>query len=246
MQDSNLVKTDRRDKWWLGPLLTVIGLTIGFGYLTYAAFQGEFYKWGPYLSPAYSPLIILDWFPFSPAFLILWAPGGFRMTCYYYRKAYYRSGFLSPPACAVRGVGKNYKGETKLFLIQNIHRYFMYLAIIFIFILWYDVWHALWFTSANGGTEFGIGLGTIIMGINTIMLSAYTFGCHCYRHLIGGKLNFFSRTLSTKFRHKIWQKVSFLNKHHMFFAWCSLFTVGFTDLYIRMLSMGIWHDLRFF
>ena len=56
------------------------------------------------ISPFYSPLIlflppVLAWV--SPAFLILWAPAGFRVTCYYYRKAYYRAFFLDPVACAV-------------------------------------------------------------------------------------------------------------------------------------------------
>ena len=39
------------------------------------------------------------WLPYAALtlpFLLL-----FRLTCYYYRKAYYRSFWLSPPACAV-------------------------------------------------------------------------------------------------------------------------------------------------
>ncbi len=31
--------------------------------------------------------------------LVLWIPLGFRATCYYYRKAYYRAFFFDPPAC---------------------------------------------------------------------------------------------------------------------------------------------------
>ena len=37
----------------------------------------------------------------SPALLILIFPASFRLTCYYYRKAYYRSFAATPPACAV-------------------------------------------------------------------------------------------------------------------------------------------------
>ena len=48
-----------------------------------------------------SAAFVGDWYPLSPALLILVFPLGFRMTCYYYRKAYYRSFWLSPPACAV-------------------------------------------------------------------------------------------------------------------------------------------------
>ena len=95
--------TMRRDAWWL-ELLPVIVLLGAFGiYATLRAFEGTYYEWGPYLSPFYSPLIDPHhrWWPFSPALLILIWPLGFRVTCYYYRKAYYRAFFLDPPACAV-------------------------------------------------------------------------------------------------------------------------------------------------
>src|SRR5262250_2791276 len=135
---TQLGNTERRDSWWL-ELIPVIILFGGFGlYATLRAFEGNFYEWGPYLSPFYSPLIdpLHFWLPkvISPALLILAGPLGFRATCYYYRKAYYRAFFLDPPACAVSESGKrNYKGETSFpFILQNIHRYFLYLAIIFI------------------------------------------------------------------------------------------------------------------
>ena len=35
-----------------------------------------------------------------------------------------------------------------------------------------------------------------------------------------------------------------LNYKHQLFAWCSLFSVAFSDIYIRLCSMGIWSDLR--
>ena len=35
----------------------------------------------------------------NPALLVLPFPLTFRLTCYYYRKAYYRAFFWSPPAC---------------------------------------------------------------------------------------------------------------------------------------------------
>ena len=90
--------TMRKDAWWVAPLVT--GVVLGaFGiYSTWRALANEFYYTEPYLSPFYSPLILSDWWPFSPAILILWAPLGFRATCYYYRKAYYRAYFLSPRA----------------------------------------------------------------------------------------------------------------------------------------------------
>jgi hypothetical protein len=106
--------TMRRDAWWL-ELLPVIALLGAFGiYATLRAFEGTYYEWGPYLSPFYSPLIDPRhrWWPFSPALLILIWPLGFRVTCYYYRKAYYRAFFLDPPACAVsEHTKRGYRGE---------------------------------------------------------------------------------------------------------------------------------------
>jgi hypothetical protein len=113
----------------------------------------------------------------------------------------------------------------------------MYLAVIFLIILAWDVWHALWFTDATG-KHFGIGLGTIIMAINVVLLCCYTFGCHSLRHLIGGAKDEISKSAC----HSTYKCVTCLNRRHMLFAWCSLFSVGFTDLYIRLCCKGIWHD----
>ena len=103
IENSNrsFLETSRSDIWWVGPLLTSFGLLAFIFYSTWAAFQNENYQWGPYLSPIYAPLLEFEWWPLSTAFLILWAPAGFRLTCYYDRKAYYRSFFLTPSACAL-------------------------------------------------------------------------------------------------------------------------------------------------
>src|SRR5579862_9148864 len=191
--------TSRPDTWWIQPLVVFLGFSAFIVYSTWAAFQGEFYRFGPYLSPMYSPELLgspdawfgprPDWFPsflpFSAAFLILWMPGGFRFTCYYYRGAYYKAFWADPPNCAVGEPRKTYLGERSFpLIIQNIHRYFMYLAVIFIFILGYDAWKAMWFADATGAAHFGIGVGTIVLTLNVILLASYTFGCHSLRHLI--------------------------------------------------------------
>jgi hypothetical protein len=239
---TQLGETQRRDAWWL-ELLPVIILFGGFGiYATLRAFEGKFYEWGPYLSPFYSPLLSFSWWKLSPAILILGAPLGFRTTCYYYRKAYYRAFFLDPPACTVGepGFRKNYRGETRFpFLLQNVHRYFLYLAILFLCFLWYDVFRAF-----NFGGRFGIGLGTVIMLINVILLSAYTFSCHSLRHIVGGKLDCFSCSTFGPPRHSAWSFLTVLNERHMVWAWASLISVGFTDFYIRMLASGVFKDPR--
>jgi len=245
LPESRLGATLRRDSWWV-ELLPVWILLGGFGiYATLRAFEGTLYAWGPYLSPFYSPLIDPNhhWLPkiISPALLILGGPLGFRATCYYYRKAYYRAFFLDPPACAVGEPAKrNYKGETAFpFILQNVHRYFFYLAILFLAFLWYDA-----IVAFDFGGHFGIGLGTLIMLVNIVMLTLYTFSCHSLRHLAGGKLDCFSCATFGMPRHSAWSAVTFLNERHMQLAWTSLITVGFTDFYIRMLAAGWFHDPR--
>jgi hypothetical protein len=243
LPESRLGATLRRDAWWV-EILPVIILLGGFGiYATLRAFEGAYYAWGPYLSPFYSPLIDANhhWWPWSPALLILGGPLGFRATCYYYRKAYYRAFFLDPPSCAVGEPSKRkYKGETAFpFILQNVHRYFFYLAIVFLAFLWYDAVVAY---DWNG--HFGIGVGSLIMSVNIIMLTLYTFSCHSLRHLAGGKLDCFSCATFGMPRHSVWSGISFLNERHMLLAWTSLITVGFTDFYIRMVAAGVFHDLR--
>jgi hypothetical protein len=241
LQRGRFGTTMRRDSWWLEliPIVIVLG---AFGvYATWRAFEGRFYEFGPYLSPFYSPLLKPTWWPFSPAILILGGPLGFRATCYYYRKAYYRAFFLDPPACAVgESRSHKYRGETAFPLIlQNLHRYFLYVALIFLIILWYDAVTAFWF---NG--RFGVGVGSIVLLANIILLSLYTFSCHSLRHIVGGKVDCFSCVSFGGPRHSAWRGLSFLNEHHMLFAWLSLFSVGLADLYIRLVASGSIQDLR--
>ena len=243
LPESRLARTLRRDSWWL-EIVPVVALLGGFGvYATLRAFEGAYYSWGPYLSPFYSPLIDPQhhWWPFSPALLILLGPLGFRATCYYYRKAYYRAFFLDPPACAVgEPGGRQYRGETSLpFILQNIHRYFFYLALVFIAFLWHDA-----IVSFDWDGRFGIGLGTLVLTGNVILLSLYTFSCHSLRHLAGGKLDCFSCAAFGPSRFAAWRVSTFLNERHMLFAWASLLSVGFADLYVRLVASGTIHDPR--
>jgi hypothetical protein len=235
--------TSRRDRWWVVPVLTFLGLLAFVVYTTWAALQGNHYSFGPYLSPMYSPLFQPSWFPWSPALLILWAPAGFRFTCYYYRGAYYKAFWADPPSCAVGEPRKHFLGENSFPLIlQNVHRYFFYLAVVFLFILAYDAWCALWFVDPQTGQKhFGIGVGTLVLILNVVLLSGYTLGCHSLRHLSGGRFDCISQHGA---RQKAYRCVSCFNRAHMRWAWFSLFWVGFADLYVRLCSMGIWMDWR--
>jgi hypothetical protein len=249
--------TERRDTWWVGPLATALGLGGFVIYATFRAIYNAGYQFGMgtpvlpdhayVLSPFFSPLIVLPWLPawISPAFLILWVPGGFRVTCYYYRKAYYRAFFLDPVGCAVGEPGRfcgiprghHYKGETGLLLFQNLHRYFFYLVLIFPVILSMDVVHTcLWPTPDGNGYRFNLSVATLVLATQTTLLTLYTASCHSFRHLIGGRLDSFSRAPLGKVRYRLWAGVSALNAHHMFWAWTSLFAVAFANFYVWMVA----------
>ncbi|MDO8494106.1 MAG: succinate dehydrogenase [Deltaproteobacteria bacterium] len=235
--------TQRRDSWWAHPLSVFLGLTIFGIYTTWAALKGTDYRYGNYLSPFYSPLILLDWWKWSPAILILWAPLGFRATCYYFRKAYYRAFFMDPPACAVGEIrGLRYSGETKWpFVLQNLHRFFFYLAVILAIFLWADVYEAFHFEDG-----IGVGVGTLVILADVTLLSFYIFSCHAFRHLIGGSLNCFSCKLKPRPRYRAWKLITYINENHGAWGWISLATVGFADLYVRLCAMGIITDWRIF
>lgn len=253
-------ETMRRDAWWVQPVVVFVVLTSFLVYATWAAFQNAHYEFGNYLSPFYSPLLLGDsphaifgpkpgWWPallpFSPALLILPFPAGFRFTCYYYRGAYYKAFWSDPPNCAVGEPRKGYRGENSFpLIIQNIHRYFLYAALVFLAFLAHDAWKAMWFTdAATGEQSFGIGVGTLVLTLNVVLLGGYTLGCHSFRHLAGGGLD---RLARRPVRKAAYDCASCLNRGHMRWAWFSLFGVALSDVYVRLCSMGIIHDVRFF
>ena len=98
-------ETTRRDAWWIQPLLVFLALSTFIVYATWAAFQGNHFEYGPYLSPFIAAVseTAICWFgpqpawwpaalPFSAALLILWAPGGFRFLLLLSRAYYKASG----------------------------------------------------------------------------------------------------------------------------------------------------------
>ena len=254
-------KTLRKDNYKREPLITFAVLTAFVIYSTFRAFYGKHYFAEPYISPFFSPPLSsavehaakygnigvpphLSWLPtteyvFTPAIWILVVPLGFRFTCYYYRKAYYRSFWASPPACAVAEPHGKYTGETRFpLIIQNVHRYFWYLGLVLNCILTYDavegfIWHK------NGSTHFGLGLGSFVLIANAVLLWSYSLSCHSCRHIVGGRLNHFSKH---PVRYRLWTWVGKLNEKHMPIAWISLFGVALTDLYVYLVSSGVFSD----
>jgi hypothetical protein len=249
-------KTLRTDRWWLAPLLTVLGLVAWLTYATVRVFMQKYYfSEGPgwhYLTPFYSPCVsdgctpaaaefgrflpnwkIIPYAAISLPFLLL-----FRLTCYYYRGAYYRSVWQAPTACAVAEPHATYTGETRFpLIVQNTHRYFFYIAGIISLINTYDAIIA--FQSPSG---FGFGLGNIILVVNVILLWTYTLSCHSCRHVVGGRLKHFSKH---PVRYWMWTQVSRLNTRHKMYAWITLGTLILTDLYVALVASGTIHDLRF-
>jgi hypothetical protein len=247
-------RTLRQDRWWVPQLLTVVGLLAWIAYATVRVFMQKWYWVADYhyLTPFYSPCVSKGCVPEASEFGqflpdVWWIPYAaltlpflllFRMTCYYYRKAYYRAFWLSPPACAVAEPHRRYSGETQAPLImQNLHRYFFYVAAVISLINTWDATQA--FHSPDG---FGIGLGTVILWINVVMLWLYTASCHSCRHSIGGRLNHFSKH---PIRYRLWTWVSRLNTRHMLLAWVTLATLAVTDFYVMAVSAGWINDFRF-
>ena len=278
LNTSDFGETHRTDSWWSHPLAVFVGLSLFVVYGLVRTFYPVFVPSAPgieagsLLSPFFSPLLfavepgshhaVFGTFPGgwprllrSPAILILWAPLGLRVTCYYYRKAYYRAFFQDPTACAVGEPREDYEGETGLLVFQNLHRYFLYLGLLFIVFLSFDAVRAL-FWDVPAGAPFWAGdlevhVGTLVLATNAFLLAGYTLGCHSLRYLVGGKLRCFSCPNnpdaradggSVSGRYGLWKRVTLLNRNHPTWAWFSLFMVAFTDFYVWMVSIGVWSD----
>ncbi|CAA9440497.1 MAG: putative succinate dehydrogenase [membrane anchor subunit] (succinic dehydrogenase) [uncultured Rubrobacteraceae bacterium] len=235
--------------WWVAPITITVVLTAFGLYSFFIVLFGPTGEYGGYLlSPFYSPPVgAPDWLPvwLSPAAFILWIPLGFRATCYYYRKAYYRAFFWDPPACSSRAQQReprspeNYRGERNLFVLNNIHRYFFYGSMVVVAFLWIETVRAFF---PDGG--FGITVGGLIFLVNVVLLSMYSLSCHSFRHLVGGRLDCYSCVTGGKARLRAYSQLSVLNRQHALWAWLSLFSVLFADIYVRLLMAGVFTDFR--
>ena len=239
--------TFRTDKWWIQPL--VMGtILILFGVYTIAvlliehgaigSYENDFIYYNEngahYVSPISSPgpnaipSDILSFWPLPATLLFIWAPLGFRGTCYYGRRVFYRSLLANPAGCAVDKPIKSYNGENALpFIIMNSHRYFLYLAIILAILHWY---HA--FESYIFGNSLGVGFGSLILTIDALFLTLYVSSCHSLRNLVGGNVDCISCTNYVKKTGNSW--INSLNRHHGLYFWISLVTIMIADFYIRI------------
>ena len=224
---------------WVYPTFVVVVLGAFIVYATWVVFFEKNGESAPYLSPFFSPLIKVDSIP--PAIFVAWAPLAFRLTCYYYRKAYFRSFLWHPRSCAVPEPSRGrYRGETVFpWVLNNFHRFAFYVTFVQVIFLWYDAVVAFDFAG-----RFGVGVGSVLMIVNVLLLSGYTFGCHALRHLAGGELDCFSCSRAASARWRLWKGVTVLNVRHDRWAWASLASVWLTDLYVRGLVHGWFADLR--
>jgi hypothetical protein len=173
--------------------------------------SGNALFFGNYISPFYSPKfsairrtvglapsrLVARLASIFPALLMLWAPAGFRLTCYYYRGAYYKAFWATRRPAPSASRAKLISGERSFPLImQNVHRYFLYLALVFIVILTIDVWKALWFVDPQR-QEFWDRVGTIVSRNQCDSAERLYFGCHSLRHLAADfSINFEIATVS--------------------------------------------------
>lgn len=226
--------------WWIETVATTSALG---AFALYSIWEVLFHasgRFGNYLSPFFSPDLSGMGIHFVPALWVIWVPLLFRSTCYYYRREYYRGILWDPPACARPEPPRAYAGESKRPLVlNNLHRYFLYLAIAVLVLLWKDALWSLWFHG-----RLGIGLGSVLLLGNVVLLSLYTFSCHAFRHLVGGGCDRMCGGMRPGVRYSLWKRVSLWNARHGNWAWISMFSVWGADLYIRLLISGVLHDPR--
>jgi len=260
---NGLGRTNRIDNWLRQPLAMGIALTAA---MIYTAVRLFLYpdtihydvNGATVMSPIFSPNV-LEWELFglkdwdhpgwvNAAVLVLWIPFGFRGTCYYMRRVYYRTFFASPVACWVDEPEINkkigYKGEKRLFIFNNLHRYFLYAAMIILAIKWWDVTHTLHFTE-GAAQGWGICIGTLVMGFEAFLLTMYFTSCHALRHLAGGVLDRWTSPIA-KLRGKLFGRISVLNRSHGFWFWTSLTFVFLGDLWVLAVDAGMVSDMVLF
>ena len=258
---TEIFSTHRRDLWWLYPVSMLAILLAFVGYATFRILEyqyagihfeidnGDYHYLSPFGTPDLTFLVpgflasipFLGGFASNPAAVILPIPAGFRLTCYYYRKAYYRSFVARPAGCSTEAwKGRGYRGEKGIMIFNNLHRYFLYGALVITVFLAWDALRSIW--TPHG---FYLGIGSVIMVVNVVLLTGFTLGCNSLRHLVGGRIDCYSCDAVTQRQHGIWKSVTRLNQKHGWWAMTSLFSVALTDVYIRWLgeNPGITHIL---
>ena len=218
----------RRDNWRLAPTVQALGLLAFVAYATWAAFRNANYYVGlvegrNYLSPFYSPCIASNcppavrWGPITPsgwtitpAILILIFPLGFRLDLLLLPQGVLPL-LLALPAGVRRrrrrvdqagGCATSTSGETRFPLImQNIHRYFWYFAVVF-------AGCSPGTRSRRSASPTASAWGSAPSSSSSTPCSSgpTPLGCHSCRHLCGGGL--VKRFSKAKGRHWFWKNIA--------------------------------------
>lgn len=183
---------------------------------------------------------------YSPTLAVIPLIAVFRLSCYAYRKDYYRHVFKHPLGCQssdrLDEEKRTYKGETGFFSLNNFHRYFLYIAIAILPFFYYDIYISMVYYSGY----VTLRLGTVILIINALLLTTWTFSCHAFRHITGGYIDCYACKTGGRGIKKFYNGQSYLNLHHEQLAFVSLLFVVAVDLYIRGLMYGLPIDFTFF
>ena len=154
--------------------------------------------------------MLIPFWNYSPALLILIFPLGFRLTCYYYRKAYYRS-FWLVAAGLRRGrrprqlqrrdpVPADPPEHPPLLLLDpadlQLHPHLR---------------RHRW-PSASRASASASASARWSSCVNAVFLWLYTLSCHACRHFCGGQVKQFSKH---PVRYRLWKLVTPLNARHM-------------------------------
>lgn len=218
-------------KEFLEPNLRLYSFIVLLGVALFALIEFPVKPFQGYIDPFYSPTILI-----IPIIAL------FRLTCYAFREDTNRHVFSHPNACAASirldAKAREYTGENStIFKIENLHRYFMYGALVILPFFYYDLYVSLTYTGA-----LLLRLGSVIMAIDIAALTLYLFSCHSVRSLIGGRSDCFNCMRMGRQRNWLYNVQSKLNQNHEAYAWISLVTIVFMDLFIRALIAGIHLD----
>ena len=250
-------RTLRRDRWWLQPVLTEIGLFAFVVYSTWVTFLNADYYAAPYISPFYSPCLSsaagrcparrqaphLGWFGtwwlVTPAVIILIFPLGFRADLLLLPQG------LLPVVVAVPAGLRGPRAAPPLHRRDPVPAARPERAPVLLL--------------RRAGVQRDPELGRdrrvrlrrahrdrrrhAVLVVNAVLLWLYSLSCHACRHAVGGRIDHFSRH---PVRYRAWTFVSRLNPYHGNFAWASLVWVALTDLYVRLVASGVIHDPRVF
>ena len=251
--------TMRRDAWWVQPAIVFLMLSAFIVYATWAAFQGEHYAYGPYLSPFYSPELFGSsphawfgpkpgwwpaWLPFSPALLILPFPGLFRAHLLLLPRRLLQGVLGRSARLHRRRAAEALPGRGVVPADPAEHPPLLPLR-------------RAGLPGGAGCTTCGRRSGSPIRppaGPRSASASARwcsrpTSCCSAGTRWAATRCATWSAATSTgspgrPVRRLAYDCSSCLNRAHMRWAWCSLFSVAFADLYVRLCSMGIWTDWR--